>query len=360
MIYYIVLENNNKPAIGGQINNLLPYGGSLIRVKYSRFVFLYKFIWLVKCIATGSKISAFMFWGIGYVAEGQKNRRQKLSSLSFKKNDIVIVCNQISPLGLIKVLKNACCRVIRWTDMPLETLLNQRYKLSSQLHQVLLKNEAVLVNMSDNCYTNELALQDHYKSYTSRARIVSRTISPVFFQNVKDQNINGAFNLIFVGVDYHRKRLDFIINLCCVLREYFDIELHIFGPSATELKNHTNNFVISHGYADKSNIVKTICSLKSKCLLNVTATRDEGAPIAMLELQALGAICFAPTDSGSVTYLANKANQYVDVNDLVCKISNILKSNELILAEIEKSINFANKYHPSKIYNELIYANGQE
>lgn len=344
MRYIFFYGNQTAKSFGGQIDMLQNMANTkVIKLTYNHTAIFYKFFWAVICMMSLSKPQGFMFWGKGYKLVDNETGTE-ITNISFSQDDIVVCANQTLPKWLLNKAVVSKCKVIRWCDLTLQQLISQRYSLRGISKKKLISEENHLVAIAKCYFTNDLALQAYNNSPSPKdGEVLMRIVSSDFFRK-KDfvNSIHIPFHLIFIGIDFERKRLDEIIEVFNKISAKHLVHLVVFGVDSCKVKEYKSDRMTFYGITPNKVIAETLCSISSNGFFNITATRAEGAPIVMLELQALGTICMCLDNSGSTSYLANKKYQFANPQESITEINKLILSPDSMNGEIERARRFVN------------------
>lgn len=356
MHYFVSYTEVGKEPFAGQIKILeeVSSQNKSIHLIYKRSAIFYKAIWYLFCKLFLSSHLGFMFLGIGFRPYHQNNPIS-FKDLNFCKDDTLVICNQTAPLGLLFRAKKSGMRIIRWSDLPLNELFDQRYRITGLPRYVLLLIEKIILSKADCFYTNQRSVDIHDKIHNKKAEgIITRAIKDEFYVN-KQYSDDGLvpFHLVFLGVDIGRKKLIDLIKIHNQLRKSYLVDLIIIGPDKIDLK-YDESCTFFYGNLKVNELVTLLSKTKSRGFINIVFTRDEGAPIATLELQALGTICYSIAGGGTVTYLASPIlNQFSSQTQLMQSLENLMMNKHFLKEQQTLAKKFASEYSKTSISKKL-------
>lgn len=174
------------------------------------------------------------------------------------------------------------------------------------------------------------------------------------FRQKKDNRIVTVGRLI--PVKNHRLLIEVF---AVVNRNYPDVVLDIYGDG--ELKKSLQNQIDTLGLTEKivlhgriNDITKHIASAK----VFVLPSDLEGMPNALMEAMALGIPCVATDVSGVRDIITDRENGFIvpvgNKDEMVDRITKLLKSDELRNNFAENSINVISKFDKEKIFNQWL------
>lgn len=297
-------------SFGGQVkliyDQLISYNHKVtflsVKRKYSFIDILFSFCGLFR---------GLQFTGFGY----------KLISNSNINFNYLISFQNIIPWSLYRLIKNKNIKIIYWIDMSIKDNINiyvrQKYfgYLINKFYQYQIKNinRNILV-------TNKFL----FKRYNYE--VIQRIVDPVFY-NKNNEIFPFSPILVLIGNDFERKQFKDIINICT---EIFDIsgkslETLIFGNGNPKIFSNYKNVSVYKNY-NKKQIVSKIMNI-NKNIFTISISRNEGAPISLLEVQAMGGISLCTNSNGGNEYVPNE-NRFGTINELKVLIKkNIINKN---------------------------------
>ena len=181
---------------------------------------------------------------------------------------------------------------------------------------------------------NKILVTNKFLFQKSNYEVIQRIVDPVFYFE-KTKIYKSPPILVLIGNDFERKQFKEIINIA---EEIFDnygksLKTLIFGNGNSKIFSNYERVIIYKNF-NKLKIFSKLMNTK-KNIFTISISKNEGAPISLLEVQAMGGISLCTNSNGGNEYVPNE-NIFSNINELKILIKNhILKEGSFKINQIK-------------------------
>ena len=235
--------------------------------------------------------SGLMFTGFSYKLNLPK---------TLLTSDFVISFSQVIPWNLFFYLVKNKKKIIYWNDMPIEKIADIYVK------GFFWKKVVVYITKIQYFFldyqiigTNKLQFRI-YKNIP----IVPRIVDDCFYITRNKKYSGDAWTMILIGNDFLRKKFKNIIIFVNKLFKKINVDLKIYviGKSSILEQNKINKNVFFLGQLSKNKISLILNKLNN--FFTISISKNEGAPISLLEVQSTGGFSLCTKYNGGTSYVS--------------------------------------------------------
>ena len=280
--------------------------------------------------------SGLMFTGFAY----KLNIPKILISSNF-----IISFAQVIPWNLFFFLIINKIKIIYWNDMPIEKIVDIYVK------GLFWKKIIIFISKVQFFFLAPIIVgtnRHQFKTFRNIS-IVPRIVDECFYTKNNKKDKSKVWTLVLIGNDFLRKKFEDIISIINKFskKNNLDFKIYIIGECSALLKKKFEKKVLFLNKLSKKKISQFFRKLQN--FFTISISKNEGAPISLLEVQSGGGFSICTKHNGGKSYVPRLC--VFNNNSHLLKILKKLITNKKFRYKIKKFI-----IGKSKKYNSVYIA----
>jgi hypothetical protein len=234
--------------------------------------------------------SGLMFTGFSYKLNLPKN---------LITSDFIISFSQVITWNLFFYLIKNKKKIIYWNDMPIEKIADIYVK------GFFWKKVVVYIAKIQYFFLDYQIIGTNKRQFRiyKNIPIVPRIVDDCFYRTRNKKYSSDTWTMVLIGNDFFRKKFQNIITFANKLFKKINVDLKIYviGKSSILEQNKINENVFFLGQLSKNKISVILNKLNN--FFTISISKDEGAPISLLEIQAAGGFSLCTKYNGGASYV---------------------------------------------------------